>query len=184
MNAPIVSPRRAFTLIELLVVISILAILMTLLFPAVGRAFDAVKKTQAKNDATQLATAVSAYIAEYGKVPIAASDSENINRDVSLVNVLSGQDDTENPRKITFLEVPRARNGKNGAVSGGSGFNSGFQDSWGNVYVVQVDANYDNVIDVSDGVGQVRKTVVVYSKGDPKKSKDYANSAKFIKSWE
>ncbi len=64
-------PQRpgAFTLIELLVVITIIAILMALLFPAFKGVQDQAKRTQAKNDVTQIVTAVNAFYTEYGKYP-------------------------------------------------------------------------------------------------------------------
>ena len=62
--------RDAFTLIELLVVITIIAILMGLLFPAFKGVQDQAKRTQAKNDVTQIVTAVNAFYTEYGKYPV------------------------------------------------------------------------------------------------------------------
>ena len=62
--------QRAFTLIELLVVITVIAILMALLFPAFRGVQDQAKRTQAKNDVTQIVTAVNAYYTEYGKMPV------------------------------------------------------------------------------------------------------------------
>jgi prepilin-type N-terminal cleavage/methylation domain-containing protein len=62
----------AFTLIELLVVIVIIAVLMGLAFPVYQSVQNSAKKTQAKNDLTQIATAVSAFYTEYGKYPVSA----------------------------------------------------------------------------------------------------------------
>ncbi len=62
---------RAFTLIELLVVIAIIAILIGLLFPAFRAVQDQAKRTQAKNDLTQIVNAVNAYYTDYGKYPMA-----------------------------------------------------------------------------------------------------------------
>jgi prepilin-type N-terminal cleavage/methylation domain-containing protein len=60
----------AFTLIELLTVIAIIAILMALLFPAIGSVRENAKKVQAKTDLQQIVTAVKAYNTEYGKYPV------------------------------------------------------------------------------------------------------------------
>jgi prepilin-type N-terminal cleavage/methylation domain-containing protein len=62
--------RNAFTLIELLVVIIMIAILAGLLFPALIGAQNQAKKVQAKNDLTQIVSAVNAYYTEYGKYPV------------------------------------------------------------------------------------------------------------------
>ena len=66
--------RAAFTLIELLVVITIIAILMGLLFPAFKGVQDQAKRTQAKNDVTQIVTAVNAFYTEYGQYPASCRD--------------------------------------------------------------------------------------------------------------
>src|SRR6266480_6809711 len=71
--------ERGFTLIELLVVIAIIAILIGLLFPAFQAVQNQAKRTQAKNDLTQIMTAVNAFYTEYGKYPLATDDSIIVN---------------------------------------------------------------------------------------------------------
>ena len=66
---------RAFTLIELLVVITIIVILMGLLFPAFRGVQDQAKRTQAKNDLTQIVTAVNAFYA--GSRQVSSRNSEH-----------------------------------------------------------------------------------------------------------
>src|SRR5438309_11933434 len=69
------SDEHAFTLIELLVVIAIIIILAGLLFPAFSGVQEQARRTQAKNDLTQIVTAVNAYYTEYGKYPLVAADT-------------------------------------------------------------------------------------------------------------
>ena len=170
--------RRAFTLIELLVVIAIIAILMGLLIPSVNGVLENAKKVQAKNDATQIATAVIAYETEYGKLPGTSGGGDVAQANPSIMDILMPPNPTsppaENPRGIIFLEIPEAKGGKNGRAG-----NSGpFLDSWGSAYTVVIDGNYDN--SVSAGGDTVRKRVAVFSPGKDKN----AGTNDDVKSWQ
>ena len=66
MHAPSKYPgRRAFTIIELLVVVSIIALLVGILLPAIGKARDQAKQTQSLTNLRQLGTAHASYAAEW-----------------------------------------------------------------------------------------------------------------------
>src|SRR5947208_11597536 len=106
---------HGFTLIELIVVILIIATLAALLVPAAQRTLDRAKSAQAKNDVTQIVTAVNAYYTEYGKYPIATNDTplaSNADLLYSLRAVPLGANapvngvPAVNPRGIVFISPP------------------------------------------------------------------------------
>ena len=69
MPKQIVAGKRAFTLVELLVVIAIIAMLVSLLLPAVQSAREAARKTQCINKMRQLGIAAANYESSNGTFP-------------------------------------------------------------------------------------------------------------------
>ena len=69
------SRHRGFTLIELLVVISIIALLISLLLPALERAKILALRIQCASNLHQIGTAMQEYANEYGAYPFGATDA-------------------------------------------------------------------------------------------------------------
>ena len=147
-------PHHAFTLIELLVVIAIIAILIGLLFPAFSAVQNQAKRTQAKNDLTQIVNAVNAYYTEYGKYPLVTADTiygagGTLNADLfyTLRAVALGANalDAANPRKIVFISPPDAKDQTN-SRSGIKTSNGQWYDPWGTPYLVEIDGGYNNTV--------------------------------------
>jgi prepilin-type N-terminal cleavage/methylation domain-containing protein len=175
--------RHAFTLIELLVVIVIVAVLMGLAFPVYQSVQNSAKKTQAKNDVTQIVTAVNAFYTEYGKYPLlstATSDAAatfgpppaNSNR--ALFDELRGITSALNTRQIVFLSPTDAkdpaapRSGIAGTTSASAGQ---YFDPWGKAYSISIDWDYDNEVlnpygaDKGAGPDKIRQGVLSWSLG-------------------
>ena len=179
---------RGFTLIELLVVITIIIILMGLLFPAFRGVQDQAKRTQAKNDLTQIVTAMNAYYTEYGKYPIdtAAHGSSDVvygdpggsydNKEV--MDVLRKLNTTLNPRSIDFLQVsnvkdpgqPRGGIATQDVTQNGWTIKTGaFVDPWGGEYLISIDGSYDDYtllyLNYSDQPTSIKAGCIAWSYG-------------------
>jgi prepilin-type N-terminal cleavage/methylation domain-containing protein len=160
--------KRAFTLIELLVVIAIILILVGLLFPAFKAVQDQAKRTQAKNDLTQIVNAVNAFYTEYGKYPLPgaptspppdyytygpggdAATNETLFRELRACPGATGDcvaAATLNTRQIVFISPPDVKS--SASPRSGIGTTTGigqYFDPWGNNYVVRIDADYNNQV--------------------------------------
>ena len=152
--------KRAFTLIELLVVIAIIAILIGLLFPAFKAVQDQAKKTQAKNDLTQIVNAVNAFYTEYGKYPMSTgadttygSTTPNSNvlyvlrADPTTANGNPNANNAVNTRQIVYITPPYVKNDTVGnRRSGISPTDGNYYDPWATQYRIAIDGDYNNDI--------------------------------------
>ena len=162
-------PRTsAFTLIEMTVVILIILILASFLYTAGSSAIEHARKAQAKNDVTQIVTAVNAFYTEYGKYPVVSTITTdafygtlptgviiptgcaNAGTNDVLFNILRGIENppTNNPRAIVFLSPSTARNTTppKGGISQSVGTVGQYMDVWGSPYAIVIDSDYNNQI--------------------------------------
>jgi type II secretory pathway pseudopilin PulG len=184
----------AFTLIEMIAVMLIIATLLALFMGAASNAFDRARRTQAKNDVIQIATAVNAFYTEYGRYPVVStittdafygtlptgvplpSGCTNAGTNNVLLNVLRNITTDPNavalnPRQIIFLSPGGAKNTvpPRGGIATADNC---YYDPWGSQYAVLIDSNYDNTLtnpysdtDGSAGTTPLRFGAVAYSYG-------------------
>jgi prepilin-type N-terminal cleavage/methylation domain-containing protein len=169
--------REAFTLIELLVVIAIIAVLLGLVFPVFQGVLERAKKVQAKNDLTQIVTAVNAFYTEYGRYPLAstvttdtaATCGAGLSSSKAVFDELRGKSTTLNTRQVIFISPSEDTSQIN--PKGKLGSDGQFYDTWGFAYAIRIDADYDNQVanpyTGSGGAGAdpIRQGVITWSVG-------------------
>ena len=168
-----------FTIIELLVVVSIIALLLALLMPAIGAIRKRARITQTKEMENALIQAIKEYESVYQQLPIdpstditTQSTKECLKDDATydkLITILSciegpagtvdadGRPDDGNKRAVQFLEAPPDY-----------GHSIAYRDAWGNRFRIFIDSDNDNDVDVFPGVtGEktLNGNVFVYSLG-------------------
>ncbi len=152
---------RAITLLEVVVGVAVVFLLMALLFPAVTIGpGGSPKKAQAKNDVTQIATAVMAFETEYGRLPGTNHGAVG----GKVLEALMGSNSTINPRGIVFIEVGPAKNGKSGISNGV------WVDPWGGAYQIAYAGGTNNLVLAGTNGIEVRKRVAVWN--DPALGKE------------
>ena len=157
----------AFTLIEMIVVMLIIATLAALFMGAASSVFDRARRTQAKNDVIQIATAVNAFYTEYGRYPVTVhpplptlflargttpAGMHHYGTNDVLFNVLRNITSDPNavalnPRQIVFLSPGGAKNTvpPRGGIATADNC---YYDPWGSQYAILIDTNYDNTLPI------------------------------------
>ncbi len=180
-----------------MVVIAIIVVLAGLLFPAVQSILDRAKKVQAKNDLTQIVTAVNAFYTEYGRYPLPSSVTADSSatygpggssaENGDLMKELRGISTLINTRQIAFINPPDAKDQSN-PRSGSNTTTGGYYDPWGSEYAMAIDADYDNQVTPNPygnnngaGASPLRQGAIAWSLGKDKKLGN-SGDGKFINS--
>ena len=149
--------KRGFTLIELMVSIGILLVLAALMVGGLNTAKRKAKRSRARAEAQQLATAWQFYVSDYSRFP---QDIDVDEMDQEACLILRGNYNTsaypehrdpkkENPKGIPYMDFhARTR---------------GFRDPWGSFYQVELDENMDGKVTVAGE--EIARTVAVWSMG-------------------
>jgi len=151
-------PPNGFTLMELLVVVAIIAILMGLMLPAVHRARESARRTKAKAEVHQIATAWKSYFNDYRSFP----DTGNSEMDNDAISNLDGTGG-DNPRHFRYMEFPQSVYDEQPDSA------RRFRDPWERPYWYALSPTYS----VSPPGTNIARAVVAWSVGrDPDESDD------------
>jgi prepilin-type N-terminal cleavage/methylation domain-containing protein len=168
-------PARAYTLIELLVVIAIIAVLASILLPAISGAKKKALIKKARYEMEQIRGAATAYINDYnGRMPVTqnaagagvpdftyadgtlptAQTYNSVNSEiVAILSALQQFRNGVNTVNLNHVRNPKQNRYLNGKDSDGDntnplpgiGLDGVYRDPWGNPYFITLDVNYDGI---------------------------------------
>ena len=143
--------KRGFTLIEMLLVITIIAILVALLFPAIKQALLRAEIAKAKTTVLSIATAFKAFNSQYGYWPTTATTTPQ-KMNTSFFTSAAG-----NSLGITFLDYSQKDVDASGNIL----------DPWKQPYYFSCDTSYNNTVTTNcgSGGGSMAGGVAVWSIG-------------------
>lgn len=179
------SPRRknGFTLVELLVVIAIIAVLASAGFTMGTRAILKGRQVSTLATATALESSVNNFFTEYGSMPMLAitqdttvgTCSRAAQFDINFLTIMLGEEVGNaalNSKAIKFLTAREGRNNKDGLIynSGSAGLVKGLFDPWGGPFMVMLDGDYDERLEVQPAAATTptflrSRRVAVWSNG-------------------
>ena len=179
--------EKPFSLVELLVVIGIIALLASLIFPAISMVKENARKTQAMAMASNLVMAIKQYETTYGLLPVSSSSfpatpasneyiKDNTTYDllIAILSQVDGPNSSDktkgNLRKTRFIEVPSEYS-----------TTVPYQDPWGNRFRIGIDSDYDKDVE-GFASSTLNGTVFVYSLG-PDKTDNNGDSVDDVISW-
>ena len=179
--------RAAFTLVELLVVIGIIAILASILLPAVIRAIGRAEIMQAKTEVRAIETALKVYLNDYNQFPSTLSSGSGTTDD-NTTKILRGITNSipvgDNPRGVNYLDCSEKSIGTNVTLWGSSSQGTGniFYDPWGRPYNIVVDYSGTGTIS-ADGESLTGRSVAVWSWGPTAAASANSADVTHIRSW-
>jgi len=166
--------QHGFTLVELMVTIVIIAVLISLLLPAIAGIRRAAMRNRAASRAMALVNAIEQYRHEYSRWPGQTQGTIDITYDNlagqphgTILNAI-----TNNPRNIWFGEIGEAVVG------------NAYLDPWDRPYVITMDYNGNGTIEMNSTYGTInvstnpRTAVGIMSWGS-----DPSNITKRIYTW-
>jgi type II secretion system protein G len=166
--------RRGFTLIELLVVVAIIAILASLLSPALIAAKKKAMRNTAVAEVKGIKTGLLAYLSDYGALPSFAEEDDAVELDGKIASVLMGNDDSDNNNRDRhrYIEIKKLQDGT-------------LLNPWGKPYFFKFDTDFDNKInasgvDVPPPRDELSQSVIVWTYND---GFDESHAKYLIASW-